>query len=290
MKSKKFLAVISVMLMLTLVVMPFAVSAGKYGPDMKADADSWDRSEGYAENVIDLDESTIWHSLWDVNSAVADGFEDAVSQENVYPQILVVEFDNVYTLDCIGYLARSNSGSHNGIALEYEYWASETGTVADLHTDDGWTMIASGTWEEGDEQFTEDLFKNVEFDAIKAKSIKLKVLKGVGGWASCAELQFGFTDVAYTPMYGFTPKTANIPMPTEAPTEPPATTAAPETTAALTEAPADDVEVTETPTTTKAAADEESGDSTVIIIIIAIAAVVVVAVVIVLIAKNKGKK
>lgn len=287
MKSKKILAVISVILLLTLTVMPAAVSAGKYGPDMKVDADTWDRKEGDAEYIIDRDESTMWHSLWDVNTAKDYGFEEAVGQENVYPQIAIVEFDNVYTLDCIGYLARSNSGNHNGIVLEYEFWASETGTVADLQSDEGWTMVASGTWTENEEEFVNDVFKNVEFDATKAKSIKLKVLKGVGGWASCAELQFGFTDVAYTPMYGFTPRTAAIPMPTEA-------TEAPTTTEAQTKAEESPTEtaaadVTEAPTTT-AAAEDDSGNSTTIIIVIVIAAVVVIAVVVVLAAKNKGKK
>jgi len=186
---------------------------------MKAAADSWDRSEGDPQNVIDGDEFTLWHSLWDVQAAVDAGYEDAQSAENQYPQILIVEFDGVYTLDCIGYLARSYSGSRNGTVLQYEFWASETGTTEDLHNDNGWYVIAEGAWDENDEEFHEEVFKRIDFEPVKAQAIKLKVMSGVGGWASCAELQFGFTDVPYIPMYGFTPKTTPLAMTEEEPAD-----------------------------------------------------------------------
>jgi hypothetical protein len=213
MKSKIFLPAAAAVLLAAMLAFPASASADRYGPGMRAAADSWDRSEGDPSHVIDRDTDTIWHSLWDVQAAVNRGYEDAQSSENIYPQILIVEFDGVYTLDCIGYLARSYHGSRNGTVLQYEFWASETGTLADLHSDDGWSMIADGVWDEYDDEFFDGVFKRVDFDPVRARAIKLKVLRGVGGWASCAELQFGFTDAAYIPMDGFTPRTPPPGMP-----------------------------------------------------------------------------
>jgi len=289
MKFKKIIAIVSVILLLAFIVMPISVSAGKFGPDMKADADSWDRGQGDPQNAIDMDESTIWHSLWDVPTAVAAGYEDAVSAQNKFPQILIVEFDGVYTLDCIGYLARPAAGGTNGIVTSYEFWATETGTIEDLHNDEGWTMIASGEWKANSQEFKDEVFKNVEFDAIKAKAIKLVVVKGAGGWASCAELQFGFTDVWYLPMDGFTPKTEPIPKPTEPETEPPPTE--PETAAP-------DLIITEednaaVPTEAEAAEIEEGSKLNVPAITGIAAAIVFVGIIIIAGArrrKNKGAK
>jgi hypothetical protein len=72
----------------------------------------------------------------------------------------------------------------------------------DLHADAGWTKIAAAD----DFLPVDGEFVNINFDAVKAKAVKFRVLAGVGGWASAAEIQFGFTDVWYQPLEGFTPK------------------------------------------------------------------------------------
>jgi len=48
----------------------------------------------------------------------------------------------------------------------------------------------------------------VEFEAIEAKLVKFRILNGANGWACCAALELGFLGVNYTPMKGFTPKSA----------------------------------------------------------------------------------
>jgi len=219
MKLKKILSVICVTLLLAMIIAPVNVLA-RTDPDITlrspvidADATSWDRSEGNPDFAFDGDDSTFWHTLWNLDAAMNDDnwpIEDPESAEGDYPQILIGEFDGVHEFDCIGYMSRSFSGSHNGTVLEYEFWVSETGSVADLATDDGWKKIASGTWDESDDEFENQEFRYVKFDAVKAKAVKLKVLDGVGGWACCAELEFNFLDIAgYTPMAGFNPNAAS---------------------------------------------------------------------------------
>ncbi|MCL1859291.1 MAG: discoidin domain-containing protein [Oscillospiraceae bacterium] len=204
MKAKAISMTICVILLLSLIVMPMHVSAVG-APIVGADAESWDRSEGDPMNAIDGDPGTFWHSLWNMDAAAEAGLDLDVNAEGDYPQILIVEFDGVHEFDCIGYLGRSTSGSRNGLVLEYEFWATETGSKADLQTDDGWKKIANGTWDEFDDEWDDQEFRNVKVDPVKAKAVKLKVLDGIGGWACCAALEFNFLDVAYTPMEGFNP-------------------------------------------------------------------------------------
>jgi hypothetical protein len=285
MRSRKISAVIFTVFtvfMLALTVMPVTVSA-RSGPDMKVAASSWDRSEGRPENAIDGDDYTFWHSLWDVQAAIDSGYENAQSAHNIFPQVLIVEFDGVYMLDCIGYLARNYSASRNGTVIQYEFWASETGTIEDLHNDSGWIMIAEGMWDENDAEFIYGDFKRVDFDQVRARAVKLKVLYGVGGWASCAELQFGFTDVEYVPMFGFTPRTTPLGMSAE---EFPAAGIDGGGAAEAVEAndDDDDGEIYEGPL------DEAAGlNNTVIMIIAAAAAGIVAAVVLTAIAKVNAK-
>ena len=284
MKIKKILTVISVILMLSIIVMivmPISVSAVG-APVIKADADSWDRSEGNPEYAIDGDPDTFWHSLWNLDAARDAGLELEVNAENDFPQILIVEFDGVYRLDCIGYMSRNYSGNRNGTVLEYEFWATETGSTADLHTDDGWQKIASGTWNEEDEAFLNQDFAYVEFDLVKAKAIKLKVLDGLGGWACCAALEFGFVDVPYEPMEGFTPKTTPLKA-GEVYVDP---------NAEVPEVAGDDNDGGESaPEAQNDGGNENKEESVnaVIIIVIVIAAVVVVAVIIIIIVSGKKK-
>ena len=159
------------------------------------------------EMAFDNNPITMWHTQWN------DYGEGGVAH-NIFPQSLIVELDDIYWIDCIGYLARQNG--FNGTAYEYEVWVSTTGSVKDVNTDERWIQVANGTWSEDfwNEWRIDELindggeFVNVEFDAIEAKLVKFKILDGVGGWASVAALEIGFLGVDYTPMSGFTPRSA----------------------------------------------------------------------------------
>jgi F5/8 type C domain. len=174
--------------------------------------------DGGYEPSMAFDDSadSFWHSKWS-----GDGYT-AIDD---FPQSMIVELDSVYTIDCVGYLARHDS-SPNGTALAVEVWVSTTGSADDTATDEGWTKVAEGSWDDAfwtewkltRDETGENAFQNLEFEPTEAKLVKLKVLDGVGGWASCAALEIGFLGVDYLPMSGFEPKSApGTPVPTPAP-------------------------------------------------------------------------
>ena len=166
--------------------------------------------------AFDNNRSTMWHSQWN------DYGEGGIAQY-IYPQVLIAELDNIYYIDCVGYLARQDA--FNGTAYEYEIWVSTGGSVGDFDTDEGWTLVADGRWDEqfwniwrGSQAGDWGEFVRVDFDAVEAKLIKFKILDGVGGWASAAALEIGFLGVDYTPMPGFWPKSEpGTPAPVPAP-------------------------------------------------------------------------
>jgi len=195
--------------LLSLILTPMTVSAnntGDFGPVMNAAADTWDRSGGYAMNALDRDEGSLWHSLWNLDAA-RDYHDPELAlpdieenQENVFPQVWIVEFDNAYRFDRIGYLPRANA--FNGTMFLGEWWISTTGSLEDFHTDTGWTKLAD--FEMSEEEWDETArFVYTDFDEVEAKLVKLKVLDGMGGWASAAYIGFGFTNVPYIPFAGF---------------------------------------------------------------------------------------
>ena len=160
--------------------------------------------DGYeADLAFDNDDISMWHTQWN------DYGEGTAA--DIFPQSVIVEFDNNYWIDCVGYLPRQD-GSANGSALSYEVWVTLTGSANDHTTDEGWTKVASGTWEEDFWMDWRDeatgAFQNIEFDAIEVKLVKFVILDGIGGWSSAAELEFGFLGVNYAPQAGFTPKSA----------------------------------------------------------------------------------
>ena len=92
-------------------------------PEMKAGAQTFDYSEGFAEYAIDGDPDTFWHSLWN-EGAYYDNNPDGefFSAGDDYPQVLIIEFDRAATLDKMSYLARPSAS--NGTVYEYEIWAA----------------------------------------------------------------------------------------------------------------------------------------------------------------------
>ena len=184
------------------------VSAWSDGPAIVNIAATSDDDDYEAERAFDNDPEEFWHSQWRED-------DDGNTAKDDFPQTLIVELDKAYWIDCVGYLSRPDS-SRNGSALEAEIWVSTTGAVTDIDNDAGWTKVATGTWDEDHwadfkdnwDDTDEVVFANLEFDAVEAKLIKLKIIDGMGGWACCAGLEPGFLGVGYTPMEGFVPRSA----------------------------------------------------------------------------------
>lgn len=266
---KKRIALFLAFFMLMSIAGTIGASAWTDGPKIvKSDATTFDTSEGYPENAFDGDETTLWHSNWHD--------EGEGTAQNIYPQSLIVELDNTYYIDCIGYLTRQNA--FNGTAFEYEVWVSTTGAVTDFDKDTGWTKVANGTWDEL--TFWEDwktaaadadgygAFVNVNFDPVEAKLVKFKIFDGVGGWACAAELELGFLGVNYKPNPAFTPKSApGTPAPVAAVVEEPVAVVETPVVAAVVETPVAPV---------AAATAPKTGDAGIAIALAALFAVAVV--------------
>ena len=220
---KKKISLFLALCMIISLISIITAAAWTGGPKIVAvNSTTYDDTEGFPKNAFDEvyneDEQTMWHSLW---HDYGDGMGQPV---NDGPQSLVVEFDNIYAIDCLGYMPRKEA--FNGTAYEYEIWVSTTGSIVDCGDDStvivpysetgtNWVKVASGKWDEDDywapwRDAESDAglgtFTNVNFDAVEAKLVKFTILDGVGDWASAAEIEFGFLGVDYKPMVGFTPK------------------------------------------------------------------------------------
>ena len=233
MKARKFIAAIAVVLLLSLLVAPMGALAapewiewvgGHEGPRMRAYANTWDRSEGYPNNAVDRYQGSLWHSLWNLGAALDYHVPELAldleeNHQGNFPKIWIVEFEDTFTLNRIGYLPRADA--FNGTVTWGEWWVSTTGSIEDFDSRDGWTMV--GEIDMRGEGFAEALaqeepeepenlwdgmarFVYADFDEIEARFVKLVVHHGVGGWASAAEIGFGFTNVPYIPFAGFTPE------------------------------------------------------------------------------------
>ena len=186
-----------------------SVSAWSNGPAIKNTGATSDDYDYEPELAFDDDPETFWHSEWRGEN------DEGYTAKDEFPQTLIVELDNTYWIDCIGYLPRSDT-SRNGSALELEVWVSVAGAATDFDNDAGWTKVAAGTWDEDHwngwkenwDDTEEVVFSNLEFPAAEAKFVKIKLMDGMGGWACCAALELGFLGVNYTPMEGFVPKSA----------------------------------------------------------------------------------
>lgn len=105
--------------------------------------------------AIDGKNDTLWHTPWDGSG--------------VLPQSLSLTFDREYEVSSIKVTPRQ-SGGDNGKIQKYEVYSGET-------------KIAEGTWD------TSSSVKIVKFDSpINTDNIEIKVLQGIGGYASVAEV------------------------------------------------------------------------------------------------------
>ncbi|HMA62987.1 MAG TPA: discoidin domain-containing protein [bacterium] len=118
--------------------------------------------QAYASNVLDGDQSTIWHTEW-------------VESDPVHPHEIQLKLDSTYQLSAFSYLPRQ-SGS-NGRIKDYEFYVATNDSV--------WgEPVAEGTWLDNSSD------KIVEFTSQKAQFVRLVALSEVNDnpWTSVAEL------------------------------------------------------------------------------------------------------
>lgn len=123
-------------------------------------------SEGPAKNLIDDNESTIWHTKYSPS-------KDAL------PQSITIKMDKAYNINQFDYLPRSNGG--NGTITSYNLEVSNDGST--------WkTVVSGGTWAQN------ATLKTTKFDAVKAQYVRLIATAGAGGFGSGAEINIHKVD------------------------------------------------------------------------------------------------
>ena len=114
-------------------------------------------TEGTVEKAFDNDPNTFWHTKWTGDTA---------------PYTLSMILKEAEKVNGLTYLPRPGGG--NGVVTSYEIYAQKDGQMV---------KVASGTWENNAKE------KTVNFDAIETDKVELKVLAGVAGFGSAAEIQ-----------------------------------------------------------------------------------------------------
>lgn len=134
--------------------------------EMAATAGSAETSQSNdkAENVLDGNIGTIWHTAWG-GAAAADRY-------------ITIELTNDYEVSGYVYTPRADSGSGgvNGIITKYAIYTSNDNAT--------WTKAAEGSWAQ------DSTVKTVDFDTpVQAKYIKLLAVESVHNFASAAEIR-----------------------------------------------------------------------------------------------------
>ena len=114
-------------------------------------------AEGPVEKAFDNDPNTFWHSKWSGHKA---------------PFTVAMNLKASEKVNGLTYLPRPGGG--NGVVTSYEIYAQKDGQMV---------KVASGTWENNTKE------KTVNFDAVETDKVELKVLAGVAGFGSAAEIQ-----------------------------------------------------------------------------------------------------
>ncbi len=117
-----------------------------------------DQGGAQVANLFDFDESTGWHTSWDVK---AESFD------------MVIDLNTINKLDKMEYMPRNGGG--NGTILE--------GTLYYSHDKQNWTAVETFTWARNDS------IKTISFDNNPTvRYLKLAVTKAVGNFGSGSEL------------------------------------------------------------------------------------------------------
>ena len=117
-----------------------------------------DQGGAQVANLFDFDESTGWHTSWDVK---AESFD------------MVIDLNTINKLDKMEYMPRNGGG--NGTIQE--------GTLYYSHDKQNWTAVETFTWARNDS------IKTISFDNNPTvRYLKLAVTKAVGNFGSGSEL------------------------------------------------------------------------------------------------------
>ena len=135
-------------------------------------------AEGPVEKAFDSDPNTFWHSKWTGHQA---------------PFTVAMNLKASEKVNGLTYLPRPGGG--NGVVTSYEIYAQKDGQMV---------KVASGTWENNAKE------KTVNFDAVETDKVELKVLAGVAGFGSAAEIQLLKPVSTSTAEEPATPKTPKV--------------------------------------------------------------------------------
>lgn len=125
---------------------------------MSAEATSYEAGENDPNLALDGDPDTHWHTRW--------------FNVDPLPQSIMVNLGGKYTISKLGYLPRPDEG--NGTITAYNVYTSTDGV--------NYTLMTSGNW------LRSKQLKEVNFAPVEATHIKLEAVKGVGEFASAAEI------------------------------------------------------------------------------------------------------
>ncbi|WP_247944652.1 SIALI-17 repeat-containing surface protein [Streptococcus oralis] len=113
-------------------------------------------TEGAVEKAFDNDPNTFWHTKWTGDTA---------------PYTLTMILKEAEKVNGLTYLPRPGGG--NGVVTRYEIYAQKDGQMV---------KVSEGNWDNNAQE------KTVNFAAVHTNKIELKILEGVGGFASAAEV------------------------------------------------------------------------------------------------------
>ena len=114
-------------------------------------------TEGAVEKAFDNDPNTFWHTKWTGDTA---------------PYNLSMTLKEAEKVNGLTYLPRPGGG--NGVVTRYEIYAQKDGQMV---------KVSEGNWDNNTQE------KTVNFAPVQTNKVELKVLAGVAGFGSAAEIQ-----------------------------------------------------------------------------------------------------
>ncbi len=145
------------------------------GEEATAWADTFQAGSGEAENAVDEDSQTVWHSNWNI-PVNADA-----------PATITVDLGEVQNL--CGFTFQNRPSGTNGIIIDYEYtvgttYDSETNTVGGENA-----LTGSATSNNQNAGGWAQLLFEAQNGNVPVRYIQIKVNKGMGNFASMAEIR-----------------------------------------------------------------------------------------------------
>lgn len=130
---------------------------------ISSDSQELIKEDGAADNVLDCDQSTIWHTEW-------------YASQPKPPHEIIIDLGSLYDVHGLNYLPRQD-GCENGMIAGYAVYVSLDGS--------NWgSPVKTGTWEANNEE------KTVSFSGKTGRYFKLEAKSEVNGneWSSAAEI------------------------------------------------------------------------------------------------------